>query len=156
MSKSDEIEKVTDALPGIVDLVTLGACGIIALAEMIKYDKCEIFIKNNHQHDIYIALDDTRKMKITGWYKIEAYSTGKIYKTDRNTSSVGIYAECSECEDVWGNEDIKEIPSDGNSFKIKYDYSLFNNYYNNSNYKEVKFTYSSDISQTKKFTFGID
>ena len=155
MSKYDKIEKVTDALPGIVDLVTLGACGIMALAEVIKYDKCEIFIKNNHQHDIYIALDDCRKKKIRGWYKIEAYTTRKIYKTERNTYSVGIYGECSECSAYWGNGYAKEIPNDGNSFKIKYDDSTFNYNYND-NYKEVKFSYSSDISQRKEYTFGID
>ena len=58
----------------MVDIFTLAACGIVGLVNVIKYDKCEIFIKNNHNHDIYLVLDDRCKSLLSGWYKIQSYS----------------------------------------------------------------------------------
>ena len=140
-----------EAAPGIVDLLTLGVAGIMELANVIKYDKCKIFIKNNHHHDIYVALDAYDKDVIKGWYKIDAYTTSNIYETKRRTLKVGIYAECSECDAFWGNEEELEIPTDGKSFEIeKYGFHY------GEDYKKVKFSYSSDITKRKEYTFGID
>ncbi len=155
MSDFETMQQIGDALPAVVDIFTLAACGIVELVNVIKYDKCEIFIENNHNHDIYIALDDSRKKLLSGWYKVESYSTNKIYKTDRKTFKVGIYAECSECDNIWGNEWENYIPRDGKSFNIKTN-DLWNNYYNDNNYRKVKFSYSSDISKRKEYTFIID
>ena len=154
MSDLEKTQQIVEALPGMVDLLTLGVCGIIELVNVIKYDKCDIFIQNNHHHDIYVALDDTHKDLLKGWYKIESFTTSKIYTTDRRTYKVGIYAECSECDSIWGNEEEKNIPSDGKSFDIKKDDNL--SYYYSDDYKGVKFSYSSDISKSKEYTFNID
>ena len=154
MYDSETMQQIGDALPAAVDIFTLAACGIVGLVNLIKYDKCEIFIENNHNHDIYIVLDDRRKHLLSGWYKVESYTTTKIYKTDRKTFRVGIYAECSECDGFWGNESENYIPRDGKSFNIKND--LWNSYFNDYDYKKVKFSYSSDISKRKEYTFTIN
>ena len=151
---SDDLEKAQQAMeaaPGIVDLLFLGVAGIMELANVIKYDKCEIFIQNNHHHDIYVALDAYDKHLLKGWYKIEAYTKSSIYTTERRTWKVGIYAECSECDSNWGNQTEKYIPNDGDSFDIQDDDS----YSYNDNYKKVKFSYSGDIRKRKEYTFNI-
>ena len=149
----EKLQQIGEALPGIVDLLTLGIGGVMELANVIKYDKCEIFIENNHHHDISVVLDDEKKNKLKGWYNIKAFSKNKIYKTKRRTHRVGIYAECSECDSYWGGEQERYIPSDGKAFKIEYNnLEFFNNYGD----KCVKFTYSNDISKQKEYTFTIN
>ena len=149
MSDLEKAQQIAESIPGAIDLLTLGICGIFELANVIKYDKCEIFIENNHYHDIYVALDAYDKSIIEGWYKVEAFTKKKIYKTKRRTYKVGIYAECSECDVYWGNEEENYIPSDGNSFEIKYGEGF------NCD-KKVKFSYSSDITKRKEYTFEIN
>ena len=154
MSDLETMQQIGDALPAMVDIFTLAACGIVGLVNVIKYDKCEIFIKNNHNHDIYLVLDDRRKSLLSGQYKIQSYSTSKIYKTDRRTFSVGIHAECSICDAFWGNELEKYIPCERNFFNIKE--NEWGGYYIGGNSKIAKFSYSSDISKRKEYTFIID
>lgn len=153
MSKLEKAQQIAEAAPAIVDLLTLGIAGVMELAYVIKYDKCEIFIENNHHHDIYVALDAYDKGVIKGWYKIDSYSTSNIYETKRGTSKVGIYAECSECNSIWGNEEEVEIPSDGKAFEIE---KYGTDFHFNVDYKKVKFSYSSDIRKRKKHTFTIN
>ena len=95
-----------------------------------------------------MSLDDFDKSIIERYYKIEAFKTKKIYKTKRRIYKVGIYAECSECDAHCDNEEENYMPGEGNSFKIKYGERFYND-------KKVKFSYSSDISKRKKYTFGI-
>ena len=154
MSNNDleKAQQIMGVVPGVIDLLTLGVCGIIELANVIKYDKCEIFIENNHCHEISVALDISDNNILKGWYNIEPYTTYKIYKTERRTYKVGIYAECTECDKTWGSENEHYIPSDGKAFNI--DYQSF--YYHNYDDKCVKFSYSSDIRKKKEYTFQID
>ena len=149
--KLDQAKQIMEAMPGVIDLLFVGIGGIIELANVIKYDKCEIYIENNHDHEISVVLDTKDKCLLKGWYNIDPYTTSKIYKTERRTNKVGIYAECSECGETWGCEDEHYIPSDGKPFDIKYDYSFYPN-----DDKCVKFSYSSDITKKKKYTFQID
>lgn len=155
MSKNlEKAQQIMEVAPGVVDLLTLGFCGIYELVNVIKYDKCEIFIQNNHHHEISVAIDTGNNNIIKGWFNIEPFSKSKIYKTKRRTYKVGIYAECCSCDAVWGSEREKYIPSDGNAFDLEYDYS---DYYSiKSGYKPVQFNYSSDISKQKKYTFNIN
>ena len=55
MSDFEKAEKVVDALPGAIDLLTLGFCGIYELVNVIKYDKCKIFIKNKNNNYIILS-----------------------------------------------------------------------------------------------------
>ena len=153
MSKNlEKANQIVEAIPGVVDLLTLGVCGIIELANVIKYNKCEIYIKNNHYHDISVVLDVYDKNKLKGWYNIEAFTKTKIFKTERRTYKVGIYAECSECDKIWGCEKDRYIPYDGKCFNIEYD--PFHPYH--YDYKCVQFSYSKDITKEKEYTFTIN
>jgi hypothetical protein len=156
MSKKLEIaQDIIEAAPGVVDLILAPLCyGIFNLVNVIKYDRCEIFIQNNHHHKISVAIDTHNNNIIKGWFNIEPFSNAKIYKTDRATNKVGIYAECCSCDSVWGSEENKYIPSDGNAFDFEYDYSQ--DYSIMSGYKPVKFSYSSVIRKEKKYTFNIN
>ena len=149
--KLEQASQIVGAIPGVIDLLTVGIGGIMELANVIKYDKCEIYIENNHNHEINVVLDAKDKCLLKGWYNIEPYTKSKIYKTERRTYEVGIYAECSECDAIWGCEKEHYIPSDGKPFDIKYDYSFFH-----KGDKCVKFSYSSDIRKKKEYTFQID
>ena len=153
MSKNlEKATQIVGVIPGVVDLLTVGIGGIMELAKVIKYNKCEIYIKNNHYNDISVVLDLSDKNKLKGWYNIEAYTKTKIYKTERKTYEVGIYAECSECDKIWGCERDRYIPYDGKSFNIEYDPRLPYNYF----YKCVQFSYSDNITKEKEYTFTID
>ena len=46
--KLDQAKQIMEAMPGVIDLLFVGIGGIIELANVIKYDKCEIYIENNH------------------------------------------------------------------------------------------------------------
>ena len=152
--KLEQAQQIMEAAPGLIDLLTLGIAGIFELANVIKYDKCEIYIQNNHHHEISVVIDTNNDNKIKGWFNINPFSKSKIYTTKRRTYKVGIYSECSVCDAVWGSEDEKYIPSDGQAFDFEYDYSEY--YDINSQYKPVKFSYSSDIRKQKEYTFNID
>lgn len=116
----EKINQINEIAPVATDLLTLGIFGIMKLVHVIKYDRCEIYIENNHCHNISVVLDIPNEYKLEGWYNINAFTTKNIYKTKRKTYQVGIYAECRICKKHWGNEEEKYIPKGSKNFKIDY------------------------------------
>ena len=93
---SNTVEKVE----AVGNLFTYGLAGIVQVVKMIKFKRCKIYVANNHNHKIYVALDDCKKQKIKGWFVINPFKTSNIYETERLTDEVGIYANVLSAIDV--------------------------------------------------------
>ncbi len=152
-NKIQNAKDITEAASSGVDLLIFGIAGIIDLINVIKYDKCEIYVQNNHCHTISVVLDIPKENKLKGWYNIDAFTTSYIYKTIRRTHEVGIYAECTVCDTHWGNEREKYIPDDNRAFTIEED-----DYYDfyHINQKCIKLSYANHLEKKKKHTFEIN
>ena len=154
-----------DIATGTMKATPFVLAGVVQIAKWIKFKCCKIYIENKHFHKVIVALDDEKKENVTGWYSINAYETRDIYETDRQTSRVGIYAECPVCGKTWESNnffDKKFIPHDGKDFKIGYiardlngDISIAPKYIGFASFKEVGFFYSDYITQKEKYTFTL-
>ena len=142
----DDYDKYNNAVQAGGNALVFGLAGILQIAKVITFDRCEIYVCNNHIHEIKIALDDEKKKNVRGWFYVSPFDTDNIYKTDRGTPKVGIHAECPTCGATWGNEAQLKIPMYKNSFKKKYSED-------NENARYAGFFYSSDIAKKKEFTF---
>ena len=165
----EKINQINETVPVAADLLTLGIFGIMKLVHVIKYDRCEIYIENNHCHNISVVLDIPNEYKLEGWYNINAFTTKNIYKTKRKTYRVGIYAECRICKKHWGNEKEKYIPKGSKNFKIDYKVDLnFNedldmfvenysyDYFEKNNQRCIKLSYIEHLEKKKKYIYTIE
>ena len=119
MSNYDRIQNGLQAADAGIGLLGLGIGGIISLVNAIKYEKCKIFIRNNHCHNIGVIIDLPEENKIKGWYNFEPGECSSIHTTKRKTYKVGIHAKCNYCGANWGNLYHKIIPDDGEPFEIE-------------------------------------
>ena len=154
----DTTQGILESVPGSTNFLFLAAYGISELIDMIKYEKCKIYVRNNHDHLINVVLNLPKEKKISGWYNIDAFNTDFIYETERKTYEVGIYAECSICNYQWGingGTDECYIPSNGNAFTIDKNYynSYIDEYINDG--KKIKFYFAKNLQKIEKYTFTL-
>ena len=147
-----------DKVEGAGNLLVYGLAGIVQLAKMAYYEKCEIYVANNHFHNVFVAIDDSKKQKMKGWYIVNAYSTEKIYKTERATHEVGMHAFCPICGRNWGNNYLGYVPAYyGKNFEIKY---ANNNEFQSFKYDRDKrpayFTTSPSLATREECTFTLN
>ena len=57
----DNHDGYNDAIKSGGNALIFGLAGILQIAKVITFDRCEIYVCNNHIHDIKIALDDEKK-----------------------------------------------------------------------------------------------
>ena len=119
MSNYERIQSGLEAADAGISLLGLGIGGIKYLVDAIKYEKCKIFIRNNHCHNISIVIDLPEENKIKGWYNFQPGECSSIHTTKKRTYKVRIHAECNCCGAAWGNFYSKIIPDDGKPFEIK-------------------------------------
>ena len=147
-------QDITEAASAGANLLIFGIAGIIDLINVIRYDKCEIHVQNNHCHKIAVVLDIPNENKLEGWYNIDAFTTSYIYKTIRRTYEVGIYAECTVCDSKWGPEREKYIPDHNGAFTIE-GFEYDNSFYH-YNQRCIKLSYANHLEKIKKYTFRIN
>ena len=167
----EKINRINETVPVAADLLTLGIFGIMELVNVIKYDRCEIYIENNHCHNISVVLDIPNEYKLEGWYNINAFTTKNIYKTKRKTYQVGIYAECRICKKHWGNEKEKYIPKGRKDFMIDRNYKKVDSCFNEDtmfdencsydncekdNQRCIKLSYVKGLEKKKKHIYTIE
>ena len=119
MSNYEQFKSGLEGVEEGISLLGLGIGGIVKLVRHFDYEKCDIYINNNHYHNISVVLDLPKENKIRGWYNVEAGTRENIYTTERKTNYIGMHAECAVCGGMWGRQYTKYIPADGKAFKIE-------------------------------------
>ena len=56
-----DYDKYNNAVEAGGNALVFGLAGILQIAKVITFDRCEIYVCNNHIHEIKIALDDEKK-----------------------------------------------------------------------------------------------
>ena len=119
MYNYEKFQNGIEAVDAGISLLGLGIGGIRSLVNTFKYEKCKIFIRNNHCHNISVVLDLPEENKIKGWYNFEPGECSRIHTTKRRTYKVGIHAKCNYCGATWGDLYSKFIPDNGQPFEIE-------------------------------------
>ena len=154
-----------DQAKNVMEATPWALAGVVQIAKWIKFKRCDIYIENNHPHNIFVALNDCKKENIRGWFSVNPYKRTNIYETDRQTSQVGIYAECRVCGRIWeaSNSIYSQyiIPGDGREFKIEYVQVDSNGCFAidpkwDAPIKLVSFIFSDYISQKGEYTFQLN
>ena len=151
-----DFEQKKDMVEGVGNIITLGLAGIVQLAKMATFDECKVYIVNNHFHKVFIAIDDSKRKKVKGWYIVNANTTKKIYKTERATNEVGMHAFCPICCRNWGTGYARYIPVYyGEDFEIEYNDYKFHSFENDPEKRLGYFSSSPDVAKKKECTFTI-
>ena len=59
-----DYDKYNNAVQAGGNALIFGLAGIVQIAKVIKFDRCKIYVCNNHIHEIKIALDDENTEKV--------------------------------------------------------------------------------------------
>lgn len=50
-----------DQAKNVMEITPFALAGVVQIVKWIKFKRCDIYIENNHPHNIFVALNDCKK-----------------------------------------------------------------------------------------------